>query len=302
MAKAKFYFFDKIIIAYSLFLTILILVFGRPLANYVDEIMLNILYIAIVFIIVLGLSGKENKIACFFRFLYPIFLFTVFYEQTGGLMRLFFPEFIDHQLTTIEKGILGINPTLWMDQNLIKTGLTEILMAGYFSYYFMIPIYLVSLFFLKEYRLILKSLAAIEITFFISYILFFLYPIEGPRYFLANLYQTEITGPLFRKLVVFLQTHGSVHGGCMPSSHVAVAVVIIIFCLKYFKKAGIILIPINIGLALGAVYGRYHYLSDVIVGAVMGMVVTFFVLRLYKANELNETQKNIKDEALSHVS
>ncbi len=302
MFKAKLYFFDKLIIAYSLLLTSLILIFARPLSNYFDEVLLNVFYIAIVLFICMALTGKKNKTAFFFRLLYPVFLFTIFYEQTGGLMRLFFPDFIDIQLTAFEKSVFGINPTLWLDQNLIKTWLTEILMAGYFSYYFMIPVYLISLFFLNEYRLVIKSLAAIEISFFISYLLFFLYPIEGPRYYLANLYQTEITGPVFRKLVVFLQTHGSVHGGCMPSSHVAVAVVILIFCLKYFRKAGIILIPINIGMALGAVYGRYHYLSDVIIGAVIGIVVTFFVLRLYRANEMSETQKSIKDEALSHVS
>jgi membrane-associated phospholipid phosphatase len=278
--------------------------FARPLGRYYDELVMNLGIVILVSIIIVFLKKTENRTVLFFRLLYPAALFTFFYEQTGGLMNLFFPEFLDYQLASIENSILGNNPTLWLDKNgLINTGLTEILSFFYAAYYPMIPLFLLPLFFLKRHDIIKSSLAAICLTFFISYLLFYLYPIEGPRYYFADRYVNEISGPVFRPIVEFIQMNAAVHGGCMPSSHVGVAVVILIFCLKYFRKVGILLIPVNLGLAVGTVYGRYHYISDVIIGAAIGMVTTYFVMRRSEVKSKNDSlAANQQKEAIGYVS
>ncbi|UCD16504.1 MAG: phosphatase PAP2 family protein, partial [Candidatus Zixiibacteriota bacterium] len=276
--RTAFYLFDIIILSYLALVAILVLVFGRPLGDYVDELLMNALLAAVVLGIVYFLPAGRSRVALFIRLLYPVILFLFFYEQTGGLMKLFFPDFLDYQLTSFEKSILGVNPTLWLDRNLINVWLTEILMLTYVLYYPMIPSYLIMLFVLRRFDLIKKSLTAICLTFSLSYLLFFLYPIEGPRYYFATRFGREAAGPVFRSLVNYIMVSSAVHGGCMPSSHVAVALVIMIFCLKYFRKIGIVLVPINIGLALSTVYGRFHYVSDVVVGAIIGIGVTILTL------------------------
>ncbi len=281
MTKRLLYPFDIAILSYVGLLTILIFIFGRPINLYYKPLLTNLLVALIVLAIIFLLKDIGRRPVLFFRILYPGLLFTVFYEQTGGLMRLFFPDFLDRQLVSFETSIFGIEPSLWLDANLINVWITEILSFCYFSYYLMLPVFLLGFFFLKKYDEIKKGLTAICVTFFISFLLFFLYPIEGPRYFFAGQYSHNITGPIFRPLVDFAIESGAVHGGCMPSSHVAVALIILIFTMRNFPKAGWYLIPINMGLALGTVYGRFHYASDVVVGAVIGTTATILTLRYY---------------------
>jgi membrane-associated phospholipid phosphatase len=281
MIKKKIYPFDILIIGYLLFISLLILLLGRPLSEYYDELLLNIVVIGLVCCIIVFLHRTEYRIIHFFRILYPCLLFGLFYEQTGGLMKLFFPNFLDYQLTAFEQAIFGIEPTLWLDNNLINVWITEILSMCYFSYYLMLPTFLIALYFMKRYDIIKRALTAICLTFFISYLLFFLYPIEGPRYFFDGQYIHNIAGPIFRPLVDLAIEKGAVHGGCMPSTHVAVALVMLISIAREYRWTGWFLIPLNIGLAMGTVYGRFHYVSDVIVGTVIGISMISLTLKYY---------------------
>jgi len=281
MTKGRIYPFDVIIYFYIILLSALILIFGRPLEMYYEPLVVNFGMLIIVSLIVKLIRDPKNRILLLIRFFYPALLFTIFYEQTGGLMKLFFSNFFDSQLVAFEARILGIEPTLWLDRHLIRTWITDILSFSYFSYYFLLPIFLLPMFFLKKYYEIRQALTAICLTFFASYILFYLYPIEGPRYHFAGQYMNEISGPIFRPMVNFMIEGGAIHGGCMPSSHVAVALVILVYSLKYIRPLGLTLLPITIGLAFGTIYGRFHYISDVAVGAAIGTVMIILTLKYY---------------------
>ena len=301
MSKRDFYPFDWLVIGYPVLLSVFILVFGRPLAHYLDELVLNLMIISLSLFIINFFHGKRSREALFIRLLYPAMLFLVFYEQTGGLMKLIFNDFFDHQLTAFEYTVFGVNPTIWIDKHLINVWITETLSLFYFTFYPMIYIYFLFLFFKKRFQLIKASMTAVCLTFFTSFPLFFLYPIEGPRYYFANEYIHVINGPVFRPLVELAQ-RGAVHGGCMPSTHFGVALVILIFCLKYFKKAGIILIPVVTGLALGTFYGRYHYVSDVVAGGLIALAAVFVTMRFMNFDKDDESSYEDKKKKVSYVS
>lgn len=288
MNHGRYLLFDRLIFGYLAYIAVLCLAFGRPWSVFVDDLLVNALLAGVIVAIVRLNQKYDNIILRFIRYTYPALFFLYFYRQTGGLMHLFFPEFLDYQLTAFEKSILGVNLTLWMDQNLVHVWLTEIITFCYVSYYPMIPAFLIFLFVKKRYELISSSLAAICITFFISYSLFFIYPIEGPRYFFVDLYTSDLPGLVFRPLVEYIMTNSAVHGGCMPSSHVAVAVVMLIFCLKYYRRIGILMTPVVIGLAVGTFYGRFHYISDMVVGAAIGTVVTALTFKYYHRFETTD--------------
>lgn len=303
MTKKAIYPFDIAIIAYMMLLSGLILIFGRPLSGYYDELLINAAVVILVILIVQFLNHSGNRLVLFFRILYPGLLFTLFYEQTGGLMKLIFPDFLDRQLIAFESTIFGIDPSLWLDKNVINVWLTEILSFCYFSYYTMLPIFLLGMFLLKRYDIIKPALTAICLTFFISYFLFLLYPIEGPRWYLAGQYTHAITGTIFRPLVDIAINKGAVHGGCMPSSHVAVALVMMYYTVRAYPKTAFFLVTINIGLALGTVYGRFHYVSDVVVGAIIGTAMIYLTMKYYhRFDRTILRNENIKKEAISYVS
>ncbi|MEW5923465.1 MAG: phosphatase PAP2 family protein [Candidatus Zixiibacteriota bacterium] len=301
MSRKDFYPFDWLVISYPVIMSTFILVFGRPLTDYLDELFLNLIVISLTLFIVHFFHGKRSGSSLFIRLLYPAMLFLLFYEQTGGLIKLIFNDFFDHQLTALEAMVFGANPTIWLDMHFINVWITEILSLLYFAFYPMIYIYFLVLFFKKRYQLIKVSMTAVCLTFFASFPLFFLYPIEGPRYHFVGEYTNEITGPVFRPLVELAQ-RGAVHGGCMPSTHFGVALVIMIFCLIYFKKAGIILIPVVTGLALGTFYGRYHYVSDVIVGGLIALASMFVTMRFMNFAMDEESSFENKKKKVSYVS
>lgn len=277
----KLYPFDWLVIGYSLLMIVLILILGRPFSQYFDEIIFYSSMIIIALLISNFIDENKNRAMALIRILYPAILFTFFYNATGGTMFLIFKKFLDYQLVAFEYSILGFTPTLYIDQNLLAVIPNEIFSFCYFCYYFMIPVYLIGLFIKKDDHILKESITAICLTFFFSYLLFFLYPIEGPRYHFVDLFQNKIEGPIFRQMVEYIILNGAVRGGCMPSTHFAVALVINMFCFKYYRIFGWILLPINIGMAIGTFWGRFHYVSDVIIGGIIAVVGTVLVWKYY---------------------
>jgi membrane-associated phospholipid phosphatase len=47
-----------------------------------------------------------------------------------------------------------------------------------------------------------------------------------------------------------------------------------ILAIRYFGRRGLLILALAIGLALGAVYGGFHYVVDVIAGALLGALTT----------------------------
>ena len=297
-SRIKLYPYDRLFIGYCLMMTLLILLVGRPLERYVTALLFYPSMLAVIRLVVYYARDEHSRLQSFFRVLYPAIMFTFFYTTAGDTVFLLFDGFFDWQLTTFEKIILGVNPTLYIDRHLLNVWVTEILSCCYFSYYLMLPAFLLPLFMKKDYEVIRRCLTACSLAFFISYILFFLYPVEGPRWFFAGEYLHAVEGPVFRPMVDMVIDGAAFHGGCMPSSHVAVGLVILMFAFKYYRRAGWILLPFNIGLALGTFWGRFHYVSDVVVGAAIGLFSTLFVWKYYDRWTTFKNEKTYQKELI----
>ena len=60
-----------------------------------------------------------------------------------------------------------------------------------------------------------------------------------------------------------------------PSGHVAVSVAAALGAAKVWPAAGVVLGVVAAAVAVGAVVGRYHYVADVVLGAVIGVAASF---------------------------
>ncbi|MEA2031012.1 MAG: phosphatase PAP2 family protein [candidate division Zixibacteria bacterium] len=280
------YLFDRLIAGYSLFMVLLILLIGRPLVEYWDEILFYVSMMVIVAIIIRYLDENRSGLFRFIRLLYPILLFTFFYRTTGGVMSLIFNQYFDWQLCTFEKTLFGINPTLFIDTNFLTPWLTEPFSLCYFCYYLMIPVFFFIIYFRRDYLVVKSAMSAVSLMFFLSYLLFFLYPIEGPRWYFANFYQNSVEGSLFRPLVEMIIDKGAVHGGCMPSSHFGVAFVLLMYTFRYYRGwVAWATIALVVGIGIGAVWGRFHYVSDIIVGGILGLIATLIIWKYARVEQ-----------------
>jgi len=254
---------------------------GRPVETYIQSILFYSAMAVIAAMIVRYVDETRSRLAAFVRIMYPAVMFTGFYMRTGDIILLLHGEFFDWQLVTLEKMLFGVSPTLYIDSHLLNVWTTEILSFCYFSYYLMLPGFLLPAFIRRDHEIIKRFLAVTCLTFFLSYMLFTLYPVEGPRYHFAADYLNQIEGPVFRQWVNYVIDNGAVHGGAMPSSHTGVALVVLLFSFRHYRPVGWVLLPIVTGLALGTVWGRFHYVSDVAVGAAIAVFSDLLVFKYY---------------------
>lgn len=287
----KLYPIDYLVIGYCLFMSAVLILLGRPLFAYTGQIVFYLAMAILAGSIIRYTDPNDSTLQRAFRVLYPAVMATFFYRMTGGQMFLLFDQFFDWQVVAFEKGLLGVNPTLWIDRRLPNLGLTELLSACYFSYYLLLPGFMIPVFVRGDLGVLREYFAAASITFFVSYSLFWLYPVEGPRWHFSGVYSHSVDGIFFRPIVELVINNAAVHGGAMPSSHTGVALVTLIFCFKYYRRWGWILLPIVAGLAAGTVWGRFHYLSDVIAGAAIGIFAVWLVWKYMK--EPDETNRRL---------
>jgi len=200
------------------------------------------------------------------RTCYPAMLYPLFYWQMRGAIHWIFPGFFDHQIVALERAVLGIDFNVWL-QPLQKPLLNELMMLGYFSYYLLIPVLVIALYMRGEREALGRALFAATAAFVISYVGFVVYPLEGPRYFLSGQITHPLEGWVFVPAVRTIIAKGAIHGGCMPSSHAAVALVVLTL-----PRLAVVMAPFVILLFAATVWGHFHYLSDLVAGWLVGGV------------------------------
>lgn len=276
--KIKFKPIDYLSITYFLLVIGLVVSFYYKIENWNYYIIGYTTYIFLIILLAyLSTKFPENLLIKFFRLMYPIITFTFVYKSIQGYVLVLHNHFLDYHITAFEKMIFGTNPTLALE-NIVSRPLTEFLKFSYFTYYFYTPVPALILFFQKRYKDVERFVFAITFTFYISYIGFVLYPVQGPRYVLAEIYKIKkLAGYIFTPLQDFIMAKGAVRGACMPSSHLAVAWVSLFLIKKFFgRKPFFFILPFTIAMTFSIVYNRYHYVTD----GVMGLIVGFICYRI----------------------
>ena len=153
---------------------------------------------------------------------------------------------------------------------------SELLHAAYVSYYAIIYVPPVVLYLRGRRESFFSTVAGLMTVFAFCYLTFVVFPVAGPRY-LWPPPPGVFDGPV-RRFVLNVLAAGSAKGTAFPSSHVAVATVQSILAFRRSARAGVALSVITTGLALGAVYGGFHYGVDVLAGAGVGLVIGITLL------------------------
>lgn len=203
------------------------------------------------------------------RLTYPVFLFTFLYQAAGIQIFTIFKIPFDAQMVTLENTILGADPA-FMLQRYMAVWINESINFFYVSYYLTVPAAALILLARGRWISLEKFTLSASLAFYASYLIFIIYPVVGPRFFLSDYYYLPIIGPFFTPLAEKIVGYGGFYGGAMPSSHCAVAFVAIASLFAEFKKIRFFLFVYLALLCFSTVYGRYHYVSDVLAGLFVG--------------------------------
>lgn len=265
---------DIITIGYIALFGLGIVVFGQNDPSWLTLLAVHVVLLCVCGWMVVKWHDQERGIRGFLRQLYPPLLYMFFYSETRVAIHWLFPGFFDAKLVAIERVIFGVDLNVWLTP-LQKPLVNEWMMLGYFSYYLLVPLVVLPLFFSHRIREANRLLTASTIAFVISYFGFVLFPVEGPRYFLADQLTQPLSGYLFVPLVQWIIANGAIHGGCMPSSHVAVAWVVIVWAYRTQRRLAIVLTPLVATLFVATIWGRFHYISDVAIGWPVGLLAVW---------------------------
>ena len=199
---------------------------------------------------------RTGSVQLFLFFLYSVFL---------RLQHVFLASWKDQAVIHFEQYLFGGQPTLWM-QRFISPWLTEWMI---FCYVFYVPIYPI-LSAIIYYRRGEKEME--DYFFFLGLAtilcafgsLFF--PVAGPMRQIGQLYNIPLGGFFFASIGEFIRNHVHVPGGAFPSMHCAAATVMWWMAYRYSRTTFYVLTPVVLSLYISTVYGRFHYLIDVIAG------------------------------------
>jgi membrane-associated phospholipid phosphatase len=289
---------DRLVIGYLLVFSVCLIIAGRGDPGWFARLIVNLALVAAALAMIRWWSGRTRGVSGFLRQLYPGLLYPFFYRQMQVAVHWLIPRFLDHQVVSVERAMFGVDPNIWI-QPVQTPLLNEWMMAGYFAYFFLIPIVILPLHFRHRHDEAHRLLTATTIAFLISYVGFVLYPVEGPRFFLADRLNTPLSGWLFVPLVNWIITGGAIHGGCMPSSHTAVALVVLIWARRTQPRLAAWLAPFVFTLFAATVWGRFHYLSDMVIGWMVGLAAVYLADRLADRRLVSSRDKIRSSEALA---
>jgi membrane-associated phospholipid phosphatase len=271
---------DRIYIVVHLALTVLVCVQHGEVAHWPAYVVWNLC--AIAAILVLAHKQGDGRVWEFAHDWLPAFLFIAVFEEVSFLSLVIRPGWRNEPVIAFESRLFPTPPMEWMHLR-AKDWLVEFLEFGYFAFYPLYPV-VGGVFwawseqppFAGAFR---RLTDALSVGYVICYATYLLFPTRSPAN-LAGVQQIGSAHPgLFQHLVRGIQNNAGVHGNAFPSAHIMLAFVVLIFAYRYLPRAAPwLLFPILL-MCVGAVYDGYHYASDVVVGAVVGIVVSLVFLR-----------------------
>jgi membrane-associated phospholipid phosphatase len=203
-----------------------------------------------------------------------VFFITVF-EEVSYLSLSLRATWKDPYVAYVETILFNGSPAVWM--HLRAAGwLVQFLEFGYLAFYPLYPA-VGGLFWIWRERqpftnAFRKLTDALSVGYLICYTTYLLFPTRSPANNLGVQQFGAAQGGLFQSLVRLIQNHAGVHGNAFPSAHIMLAFVVLVFVYRFLPRlAPWLLFPILL-MCVGAVYDGYHYASDVIVGALLGIV------------------------------
>ncbi len=170
-----------------------------------------------------------------------------------------------------ESALFGGQPALQWAAAWNSLFLSELLHAGYVGYYAIIFVVPVLLTVQRRDHDFSEAVFVLLLTFTVCFFAYVVFPVAGPRYLWRP--GPEIAAGPIRRFTLWILEARSSRGTAFPSSHVAVATTQSILAVVYFGRRGVLVGALSTLLALGAVYGGFHFAIDVVAGAGVGTAV-----------------------------
>lgn len=263
--------FERLTLAYLGFLNLLILFFHSNLPGALFFFLGHIALAAASVVLVAAAQKSDNAILVVLRHWYPMGLFLFFFEELHYLAHLVFSGWFDSWLIRFDYALLGVHPTVWIEQ-FASPWLNDLMQFAYMTYY-LFPIVLgVALYRRRELDAFWAVFTGTAAAYYLGYAISILFPIEGPYHTLAVLQSVNLHGGFFTAVINWFESFGRVHGAAFPSAHVSESLGVLLGAWRFHRRLFWLFLPFFLLMLVATVYGRYHYVADVFAGLLVGAI------------------------------
>ena len=227
-------------------------------------------------------APPANPVGRTIRDFYFIVAQAFFYWELALLTQLSGVGPHDAMVAGWEEAIFGGQPSQTLRDTWPAGFLSQYLHFGYFMYYF-VPLSLaVTLYLKKRWYAFQEAMSVHATSFFVCCLFFIAFPVAGPYHYFgppdASVFGGGIAG-----LAHGVVRSGSSVGTAFPSSHTAIAVAVWVAALRLDRTVFWGLCLVVPALAVGTVYGGFHYAVDTIAGVVVGVASALLGVKLHAA-------------------
>lgn len=233
------------------------------------------------------------------RYWYGVAAILYIFKQVYIIVYYLKPPDWDLLFIKMDFLIFGLNPTQWVFR-FENPLLTEFLQIVYAYYYPMIIVIGLQLYLRHRYSEFKYTIFIVFFSFYFSYLLYFLFPANGPRFHLHDFFaiSSELPGLLLTEPIrAFLNFGESIPPGvtnpqdyvqrdAMPSLHTITAFLIMYISWKIRSKSFYFYLPYFFCMAAATIYLRYHYFVDILGGLVV-CAITIFLGNIIYRKKLN---------------
>jgi membrane-associated phospholipid phosphatase len=263
--------FEWVTFAYLGWLLAILAAFHHNLAHAKTAAALHMAALLGIVVLCRAVTRSQNELLQFARHWYPLPLYLWLFEELGGLVHAIFPAWFDGVLIQFDYNFAGVHPSVWLSR-FANPALNDFMQFAYLTYFLYLLILPAILYSQREMVAFWAVMVSTAIAHFSVYVIALLFPVESPCYSLAALQTKRLTGGGVTTLMNLIERFGGVHGAAFPSAHVAGALVAILASWRYRRWLFWICLPFFLCMCVATVYGRYHYVADVLGGLVVGTI------------------------------
>jgi membrane-associated phospholipid phosphatase len=263
--------FEQVTFAYLAWLEALLLDFHHNIPHAAKYAALHLAIAAAIAQLSWSAARSKNPVLRFARSWYPLPLYIFFFEELQALVHAIFPNWLDRWLIQFDYHLTGVHPSVWLARY-ANPALNDAMQFAYMTYFLYLVILPAILYAQKNREAFWTVMTSTAIAHYSVYLIAILFPIESPYFALASLNQAPLRGGAFTATIELIEHFGRVHGAAFPSAHVAGSMVAILAARRYKPWFFWLCLPFFASMCVATVYGRYHYIADVLAGLAVGTI------------------------------
>ena len=261
--------FERVTFAYIAWLNTIVIVFHRNIAHPARCFMIHVAIGLGIAWLSRSAARSPNSALRFARHWYPLPLYIFFFEELEGLVHIIFPGWFDRWLISFDYNLVGVYPSVWLAR-FAGPALNDFMQFAYMTYFLYLVILPAILYSQRERLAYWTVMVSTAIAQYSVYVIAVLLPIESPYHAFVSFRQKPLTGGPFTATIDMIERFARVHGAAFPSAHVAGSMVAVLASWRYRRWLFWICLPFFLSMCVATVYGRYHYIADVLAGIAVG--------------------------------